>query len=118
EQTSRRAGALARTRQDPVAEAEALKFAGMAARERGRFEEAEHALSEANALAVEVEDRLLEAQVARELGEVLRRSGRVAEGRAELTRALALFTGMGATLERQDVENRLSRLGSAARGWA
>jgi tetratricopeptide (TPR) repeat protein len=107
EASSRRAVTIARKRRDRVSEAEALRFSGMAARERGAFDSAESDLLEAHTLACDVDDMLLQAHVTRELGVLYGRLSRTAEARAALLRSLELFSTLGASLEEAAVQDML-----------
>jgi Tfp pilus assembly protein PilF len=107
EASSRRAITIARKRHDRVSEAEALRFSGMAARERGAFDSAESDLLEAHTLACDVDDKLLQAHVTKELGVLYTRLYRRSEARAALLRSLELFSTLGASLEEAAVQDLL-----------
>jgi tetratricopeptide (TPR) repeat protein len=105
-----RARSLAQTRADRLREAEALKFLGAIARERGAFDDANRLLEEAAGLASECDDRLLMAEVAREIGELCVRREQRDQARVAFCRALDLFRAVGARLDGQRLEERMARL--------
>lgn len=109
-QTGLRTARLARERQTPWLEAEALKVSGMAARAQGHWAEAELDFLSAGMLAAECQDKRLEAQIARELGGTYRMAGRLAEARATLLRALEIFRQIGAGREAGEIEGELETL--------
>ena len=104
-----RAKVLAQLRSDRQREAEVLKFQGVIARER-RDSIARELLTEAASLARQCDDRLLMAEVARELGELLYRDGEQEEARISWARAMDLFQSLGARLDYQEMQGRLSAL--------
>ncbi|HEU4559931.1 MAG TPA: HD domain-containing phosphohydrolase [Longimicrobium sp.] len=89
--------------------AEALKFYGIIYRETGKLHLAEIHLKQAIEIAQERE-QLLEAETQRELALVLRAQARNREALEALNRAHALFTGLQARPDQDDINERITKL--------
>jgi putative nucleotidyltransferase with HDIG domain len=94
---------------DEPRRAEALKFYGIIYRETGKLHLAEIHLKQAIEIAHEREV-LLEAEAQRELALVLRAQARNREALEALNRAHALFSGLQARPDQDDISDRISKL--------
>jgi putative nucleotidyltransferase with HDIG domain len=94
---------------DQLRRAEALKFYGIIYRETGKLHLAEIHLKQAIEIAPERE-LLLEAEAQRELALVLRAQARNREALEALNRAHALFSGLQARPDQDDITERISKL--------
>ena len=94
---------------DQPRRAEALKFYGIIYRETGKLHLAEIHLKQAIEIAHEREI-LLEAEAQRELALVLRAQARNREALEALNRAHALFSGLHARPDQDDISDRISKL--------
>ena len=92
---------------DEVGRAEALRWKGHGLRLRRRFQESNHALTEALRIAERTRSRLLEAEVLRELGWVYRGVGDASKWGEVLRRALGLFRELGAETDARAIEQEL-----------
>jgi len=105
---------IATQRGDRLREAEALKFRGIVARERGHREDSVRQLSQALELASDGEDTLLRAEILRELGRTWAHEGTLPEARSAFKEAVVLFRKLNATLDAADVRARLDQLEETA----
>ncbi len=94
---------------DQPRRAEALKFYGVIYRETGKLHLAEIHLNQAVEIA-RGRDTLLEAETQRELSLVLRAQSRNREALEALNRAHALFTGLQARPDQDDIDDRITKL--------
>jgi HD-GYP domain-containing protein (c-di-GMP phosphodiesterase class II) len=94
---------------DQPRRAEALKFYGVIYRETGKLHLAEIHLKQAIEIAHDRE-MLLEAEAQRELALVLRAQARNREALEALNRAHALFSGLQARPDQDDITDRISKL--------
>ncbi|MFL5385289.1 MAG: HD domain-containing phosphohydrolase [Longimicrobiaceae bacterium] len=101
---------IASRRHDEPRRAEALKFYGIIYRETGKLHLAEIHLKQAIEIAHGREMRLEEAEAQRELALVLRAQGRNREALEALNRAHALFSGLKARPDQDDITQRISKL--------
>ncbi|HVE77618.1 MAG TPA: diguanylate cyclase [Gemmatimonadaceae bacterium] len=102
--------ALARTTQGTPALGDAIKIAGIIARERGDHAAAEERFAAAEQLADERQDALLAAETAREKAELFRRTGRNRDTLQALNRAHRLFSQLRARRELADLDRKVAGL--------
>jgi class 3 adenylate cyclase/tetratricopeptide (TPR) repeat protein len=103
--------ALARSAGDPGTEVGALRGLARAAREQGRFEEAEPYLEQGLALAREIRDRMGVAHTLYELSWLAYRRGNVKKMEGYAKDSLVICRELG---DRQGIADALNSLGSAA----
>jgi tetratricopeptide (TPR) repeat protein len=101
---------IATERGDPLRRADALKFRGVLARERGDLGGADRDHLDALASAREGQDTLLRAEILREVGETAHRRGDAQGAAANWEKAAGLFRSIDATLDAAQVEERLHTL--------
>ncbi|HET7462881.1 MAG TPA: HD domain-containing phosphohydrolase, partial [Longimicrobium sp.] len=94
---------------DHTRRGEALKFYGIIYRETGKLHLAEIHLNQAIEIA-RGREQLLEAETQRELALVLRAQARNREALEALNRAHALFTGLQARPDQDDINERINKL--------
>lgn len=94
---------------DETRRGEALKFYGIIYRETGKLHLAEIHLNQAIEIA-RGREQLLEAETQRELALVLRAQARNREALEALNRAHALFTGLQARPDQDDITERITKL--------
>ncbi|MFN8582622.1 MAG: diguanylate cyclase [Gemmatimonadaceae bacterium] len=112
---------LARTRGDTNAESEALKLAGIVARDTNALEDAESFFVQAADIAARRHNVLLIAEVARESALLYRRQGRNRDTLQQLNRAHRLFSQLRANKDVADIMSRTRQLEAdfleVARRW-
>lgn len=113
--------ALAQARDDSNAESEALKLAGVVARDTLALEDAESLFSRAADIAAQRHNVLLIAEVARESALLYRRQGRNRDTLQQLNRAHRLFSQLRANRDVADILTRTRQLEAdfieVARRW-
>ena len=102
--------ALARSRDDANAESEALKLAGIVARDTQAPEEADAFFARAAEIAAQRQNVLLIAEIARESALLYRQQGRNRDTLQQLNRAHRLFSQLRADRDIADVQNRTRQL--------
>ncbi|MEP7347188.1 MAG: tetratricopeptide repeat protein, partial [Gemmatimonadaceae bacterium] len=112
---------LARSRDDANAESEALKLAGIVARDTNALDDADAFFARAAEIAVHRQNVLLIAEVARESALLYRQQGRNRDTLQQLNRAHRLFTQLRANRDIADIQSRTLQLEAdfldVARRW-